>query len=44
MKLARERLMSNRSKLCGSIELAIQVSMLLLTLATLILLLGFVHL
>ncbi|CAN1160911.1 hypothetical protein LINPERHAP2_LOCUS23631 [Linum perenne] len=41
MKLVRERL---RSKLCGSIELAIQVSMLLLSLATLIILLGFVHL
>ncbi|CAN1351386.1 hypothetical protein LINPERPRIM_LOCUS42510 [Linum perenne] len=44
MKLVRERLRSKRNKLCGSIELAIQVWMLLLSLATLIILLGFVHL
>ncbi|CAN0914965.1 hypothetical protein LINGRAHAP2_LOCUS28855 [Linum grandiflorum] len=41
MKLAREKHRSSRIKLCGSIELAIRVSILLLLLSTFVILLLF---
>ncbi|CAN1123680.1 hypothetical protein LINPERPRIM_LOCUS3360 [Linum perenne] len=42
VELARERFRSNWIELCGSIELVIHVSLLLLSLAAVVLLLGFV--